>query len=284
MTFYGMDTAQGEDFASRLVERRSTLEGRAEEIATLIGRLDTFWRGLDAESFQQEWESLRSGRVTTTLELFTTLAQEIRAHCEEQDQASEVGGGDGQGSGEDGFDWGDVFRIGDLPGIGSVLPNDWEDALGLGLSSIIGGVSGAYDGLSRFLSNPKTLMSLFMVGGDDLMDAAAGAARSAGTLSKALGVVGGVVSGGFAAWDRWEQDSTDPSLSGLERGARAAVDGVLNGVGGGLGGWGGAAAGAAIGTAIFPGVGTVIGGAVGGIIGGFAGGSAGNALADWLLG
>lgn len=278
MSFYGMDTAQGEDFATLLTDRRATLEGSTERLAATVAQIDTFWRGLDAESFRMEWEGLRNGQITTTLELFTRFFEELRSHCEQQDSASQANDSDG------GFDWGEVFRGGEVPGWGSLLPGSWQDAVSLGVGGIIDGLGGAYAGLSSYLTNPRTWATMAILGGDDVANAARAAGQSAGTWSRALGVVGGVVSGGFAAWDRWDSDASDPSLSTGERVARAAVDGVATGAGAGLGGWGGAAAGMAIGTAIFPGVGTVIGGAIGGIVGGGLGSTVGGWLADWGLG
>lgn len=273
-----MDTTQGQDFASLLTDRRDDLEESAERISAIVGRIDSFWRGLDAESFRQEWDGLRSGQISSTLDLFTELFEELRKHCDEQDVASEANGSD------DGFDLGDIFRGGDMPGWRDLLPNDWEDVLGLGVAGVLDGLDGAYGALSKYLGDPKMIASLFMVGGDEMADAALAASRSAGALSKVFGAAGAVVSGGFAAWDRWEADAADPSLSTGERAGRAAVDGLANAGGGALGGWGGVAGGAALGTMIFPGVGTVIGGAVGGLVGGLVGGTAGNFLADWALG
>jgi len=154
----------------------------------------------------------------------------------------------------------------------------------MGLSGLLDGIGGAYAGLAGYLMNPRTLATFVVVGGDHLVNTMRGAAGAASNFSKALGPVGAVVTGGFAGWDRWEQDSADPSLSTGERVTRAVVDGGANAVGGGLGAWGGAAAGAAIGTMIFPGVGTVIGGAVGGLLGGLGGSSAANGIVDWILG
>lgn len=273
-----MDTVQGQEFASTLTERRSALEDNTARLSSVVARIDTFWRGQDAESFRTEWEGLRTGQISTTLERFADLAEELRKHVDEQDGASEVTGGDG------GFDLGDIFRGGDMPGWRDMLPNDWEDVVGLGLGGILDGLDGAYGALSKYLGNPKMIASLFMVGGDEMADAAQAASRSAGGLSRVFGAAGAVVSGGFAAWDRWEADASDPSLGTGERMGRATIDGVANAGGGALVGWGGAALGASLGTMIFPGVGTVIGGAIGGIAGGLAGGTAGNFLADWALG
>ena len=109
--------------------------------------------------------------------------------------------------------------------------------------------------------------------------------------AKYLGPLGDVLTFGFAANDRWNEDAGDPSLSDTERGVRAVADGGAN-LGGALAGAavgakGGAIAGAAIGS-IFPGAGTaiggVVGGAVGGIVGGIAGGGLADAAVDWFLG
>ncbi|EWS79568.1 WXG100 family type VII secretion target [Brachybacterium phenoliresistens] len=282
MTFYGMDTAQGEDFASLLASRRETLAASMDDLSTRVEGIGAAWVGPDHDAFLEQWRALRSGPIDQAISRLMDLARDIADQAQDQDIASAADGWDALGErlrdifrfDDDGLSWRDF-----LPG-----PNDGEDWLGLGLSGILDGLGGALTGFTKYVMNPRTLATLFTAGGDDLMNAFRGAAGSASRLSRVLGPVGAVVTGGFAGWDRWEQDASDPSLSTGERVTRAVIDGGANAAGGGLGAWGGAAGGAAIGTMICPGVGTVIGGAVGGIIGGLAGSSAGNAIADFFLG
>lgn len=278
--FYGMDTAQGEDFAQLMAQRREDLAGRTEQLGSTIRSLGSAWIGPDADSFRDRWDALQNGPIDNALEQLMELARALSAEAQEQDVTSAA---DALSAFAEKFD--DLFRLGDFS-LRNLLPNpnDWEDWVGMGLSGLVDGVSGAYSGLAKFLTSPRTLATFMLVGGDDLVNSMRGAAGAASKFSKALGPVGAVVTSGFAAWDRWEQDSADPSLSTGERIGRAAVDGGANALGGGLGAWGGAAGGAALGTMICPGVGTVIGGAVGGILGGLGGSSAANGIVDWVLG
>lgn len=278
--FYGMDTAQGEDFAQLMAQRREDLSGRADELGGMIRSLGSAWIGPDADAFRDRWDALHHGPIENALGQLMELARALSADAQEQDVVSAA---DALSAVAEKFD--DLFRFGDFS-LRELLPNpnDWEDWAGMGLSGLVDGISGAYSGLASFLTNPRTLATFMVAGGDDLANAMRGAAGAASNFSKALGPIGAVVTGGFAAWDRWEQDSADPSLSTGERVTRTAVDGGANALGGGLGAWGGAAGGAAIGTMLFPGVGTVIGGAVGGILGGLGGSSAANGIVDWILG
>ena len=89
---------------------------------------------------------------------------------------------------------------------------------------------------------------------------------------------------GFAAWDQWQEDASDPNLTTTDRVGRAAGNAAWSGGVAATGAWAGGEvgmeAGAMIGTFICPGVGTVIGGAVGGIVGAVAGGAAGAWVAE----
>lgn len=278
--FYGMDTAQGEEFAQLMGERRGTLAGRADELDGLIRGIADAWVGPDADAFRDRWDALHRGPFEDALDLLMELARTLSADAQEQDAASSAS------------DFGaffefleDIFR-GDGFSWRNFLPNpnDWEDWVGMGLSGLLDGLEVGLKTLSRVLSDPRMLATVLMLGGDDLMNAVKGAAGSAKAFSKVLGPIGTAVTAGFAGWDRWEQDSSDPSLSTGERWTRAIIDGGANAAGGGLGAWGGGALGAAIGTAICPGVGTVIGGAVGAALGGLGGSSVANGIVDWVLG
>ena len=104
----------------------------------------------------------------------------------------------------------------------------------------------------------------------------AGARNWWGTAGKVSGYGGTALTAGFAAWNQWQADADDPSLSDAERGARAGTVGVSTAAGAWAGAEAGAWAGGAIGTAICPGVGTAIGGVAGGLVGGAVGGFVGS--------
>lgn len=275
-----MDTAQGEEFATLMTNRRDQIASRSEDLASLIGGLDAIWQGSDARSFADRWGSVRAGTIETAIEKLTKLAGDVFENAEAQDVASAADALDAVGE-----MFSDIFRGGDFD-LRNMFPNpnDVEDWIGMGASAIFDGLGGALGGITKWANMPKTLATAMVAGGDDMVGAVRGMGAAASRVSKVLGPVGAVVTGGFAAWDRWEQDSQDPSLSTGEKVLRAGADGVANAGGGALGAWGGAAGGAAIGTMICPGVGTVIGGAIGGIAGGLAGSSAANGLVDWALG
>lgn len=275
-----MDTAQAEGFADLMARRREDIGSRVEDLTGQVRALDTMWIGPDADGFRERWDALCAGPVQQVLDSLLARARDLYEEAQEQDAASTAGmlGAIGE--------WlEDIFRGGDFSW-SSLLPNpnDWEDWLGTGIAAVLDGVGGAMTGLATYFTNPRTVATLFLAGGDDLLDAGRGIAGAASKVSRFLGPVGAVLTAGFAGWDRWEQDASDPSLSTGERITRAVVDGGANAGGAALGAWGGAAGGAAIGTLICPGVGTVIGGAIGGIVGGLAGGSAANGIVDWVLG
>lgn len=91
----------------------------------------------------------------------------------------------------------------------------------------------------------------------------------------------GLVAVDFAvsAYEQWEKDSHNPSLSEGKKVARATTTGAGAAVGGALGAKAGAAIGASIGVAGGP-IGVAVGGVVGGVIGGAAGSYAGKKIAD----
>lgn len=95
---------------------------------------------------------------------------------------------------------------------------------------------------------------------------------------------GSVATAGFAGWNQWQADADDPSLSDVERGARATTVGLSAAGGAWAGAQGGAWVGGAIGTAICPGLGTAIGGVAGGLIGGAVGGFAGSEFGEAIMG
>ncbi|GAA1136605.1 hypothetical protein [Nocardioides aquiterrae] len=112
----------------------------------------------------------------------------------------------------------------------------------------------------------------------------AGARNWWGTAGKVSGYGGTALTAGFAAWNQWQADADDPSLSDAERGARAGTVGVSTAAGAWAGAEAGAWAGGAIGTAICPGVGTAIGGVAGGLVGGAVGGFVGSEVGQATMG
>ena len=102
------------------------------------------------------------------------------------------------------------------------------------------------------------------------------------TIGKWAGRAGVVVSFGVSAYDQWQSDADDPSLSTAERVGRAGAVGATTAAGGWAGAWAGAQVGGMIGTAVGGPVGTVVGGAIGGIIGGVIGSGVGQAAGQWI--
>lgn len=100
-----------------------------------------------------------------------------------------------------------------------------------------------------------------------------------GKFGSALSIVGGVVTGGVAGYDQWQQDSNDSNMRTADKAGRAGFVGLTVGASA----MGGAALGATLGSAI-PGVGTVVGGIAGGIIGGVAGSAVGQKIGDTFKG
>jgi uncharacterized protein YukE len=109
---------------------------------------------------------------------------------------------------------------------------------------------------------------------------AADARNAWGKAGRLLGHLGTGVTAGVSAWDQWQADADDPTMSDAEKGGRAGTMAATTAGGAWAGATLGGQGGAALGTAIFPGVGTVIGGAVGGLAGGAVGGFLGSEFGD----
>lgn len=278
MTFYGMDTAQGEDFAQLLAERRGTLEERAGQLDGVIQGIDGFWRGADAEAFRGDWNRVRGQQIAQALERLMELARELAEHAEEQDQAS-----------ADGLIGQMLDQLGDI----FPLDGEWENPLAAfgdwrnWMTGAMGAVGNAADEMLKF----GNLAKVFARGGEDAIVPWLKSAYGLKSAGKVLGPVGNVLTGVFAGVERWNQDAGDPSISDGERVVRTGVDAGANVAGAAAGAWaggkGGALAGAAIGS-IFPGPGTAIGGVVGGVVGaiggGIIGGGVADSIVDWALG
>lgn len=275
MTFYGMDTEQGESFAQVLADRKVAIEDRAAQLDGVIQGVDAFWRGQDAESFRDQWGQINATQIRAALERLFELARELSDHAQEQDVAS------AEGIGRIGEMLSDIFRFdGALENPFSAF-GDWRNWL----TSAMGAVTVAGDEML------KHAWRIFALGGEDAIVPWLRTAYGLKAAGKWLGPVGNALTGIFAGVDRWNEDAGDPSLSTGERAARAGIDGGANVAGAAAGAWagakGGAAAGALIGS-IFPGPGTAIGGVVGGIVGAIGGGIIGGGIADaaidWILG
>lgn len=284
MTFYGMDTAQAEAFAETLAERRNHLDEMSSRLDSAVRGLSSAWQGPDYEQFRDEWDATAGASFSALLEALMRFARDLHEQAEDQNLASATSGLGTVAAWLDDIG-GDIFQGGGFS-LRNMFPNpnDIEDWVGMGLSAALDGIGGAYNYLAVALSRVAPFATAIA---DDVARTGSvfnKAIMQASSYSRILGGVGAVVTAGFAGWDRWEQDASDPSLSTGERITRSVIDGAANAGGGALGAWGGGAAGAAIGTAIFPGVGTVIGGAIGAAVGGGLGSAAANGIADWLLG
>lgn len=273
VSFYGMDTEQGESFAQLLAERRGTIEERAAQLDGVIQGIDSFWRGTDAENFRGEWSRTHGSVISQAVERLWGMARELSDHAQEQDVCS------AEGVGKVGEMLADIFPLGGplknpLAGFG-----DWTSYIPFG------GPGAAAKEMY------KRAGEIFAHGGEDAIVPWLRNAYKLRSASRLLGPLGSAATGVFAAADRWAEDAGDPSLSTGERVTRAVVDGGANVAGGAAGAWAGAKGGAALGAAvgsIFPGPGTAIGGVIGGVVGGVAGGIAGSGFAnsaiDWILG
>lgn len=271
-----MDTEQGEQFAQLMADRRTVIEDRAGQLDGVIQGIDSFWRGSDAERFRDEWVRLHGAEIRAAVERIMELARELAEHAEEQDVAS-----------ADGFFGKLIENLKDIFPFDGPLENPFE-----AFGDWRNWMTGFMDAVGRAGDEMiNQAWRIFAHGGEDAIVPWLRNAYALKGAAKYLGPAGDILTGIFAGVDRWNEDAGDPSLSGVERGARAALDGGVNAAGAAAGAWagakGGAAAGAAIGS-IFPGPGTAIGGVVGGVVGAIGGGIIGGGVADaaidWILG
>src|SRR5690606_3458220 len=134
MGFFGMDTEQGEAFAQLIGDRKSQIEERAEQLDGVVGRIDSIWRGPDAESFRVDWEQLRSTQIRDAVERLWDLARELSDHAQEQDITS------AEGFGVLGEMLGDIFPLGgglENPLLAFTDPRNWLTGL-MGVPGDIG--------------------------------------------------------------------------------------------------------------------------------------------------
>lgn len=273
-----MDTAQAEEFASVLNQRRDEAGEKVAQIDAKMSSLDAIWQGADAESFRARWNSVHGHDVQRLLDLLLELSREVQEQAQQQDVASAAGAGESVGERADDFAPRDGIEWSDVPGY--FVPTGWQGGIGVA-NSLAGGAQSLYQSVGEMADD--AVLGTRILYGDDAAAAMSQGAQRASAISRGLGIAGGAVTVGMSAYDRWQEDASDPSLSDGERVARAGADAGANLLGGVAGAKAGLAAGAAIGS-IFPGPGTVIGGAVGAAVGGFLGGSAGDAVIDWVLG
>ncbi|HEX7353155.1 WXG100 family type VII secretion target [Brachybacterium sp.] len=282
-SFYGMDTAQVEDFAQRVGDRSASLDDLASSLQSLIDAIvGSQWIGSDADAFGDRFRSETLPRFRDAVDQLRRRQDALDGDVEEQESASSVEGGGILG---------DIFG-----GIGEAL--DGVGDLFGGAVDFLGEVwSGFVDNLIPNVGN------LGGVGVTVTGDIAGQILKSGGrALSSAVPLVGDAFTGVLAGVERWNQDSDLPFA---ERLGRSVLDGGVNALGsfvggtagsalgvavGGLfGGGGGAAAGAPTGPgAILTGLGggTIGGGIgflVGDAVGSYVGGAAGDAVIDAIL-
>lgn len=282
-SFYGMDTAQVEDFAQRVGDRSGSLDDLASSLQSLIDAIvGSQWIGPDADAFGGRFRSEALPRFQAAIDQLRRRQDALGGDVEEQESAS---------SAEDGGILGDIFG---------------------GLGEVLGGLGDLFGGAIDFLGEvwhgfvDNLIPNLGNVGGMGVTaagDIAGQILKSGGrALSSAVPFVGDAFTGVLAGVERWNQDGDLPFG---ERLGRSLLDGGVNALGsfvggtagsalgvavGGLfGGGGGAAAGAPTGPgAILTGLGggTIGGGIgflVGDAVGSYVGGAAGDAVIDAIL-
>lgn len=94
-SLWGMSSEQVREHAADVQRAVAMLGTRWDELADVVRRRETFWRGPDADRFSEEWT--RVGDLHgAALERLRWSGEELGRHAEEQDQAS-AAGGDGAG-------------------------------------------------------------------------------------------------------------------------------------------------------------------------------------------
>jgi uncharacterized protein YukE len=87
--FHGADTGQLQDFAQRLAESSGRTSELLDEATTAV--LSAPWEGADAERFRQEFFGSVTHGWRQLIDRLHLSEDEIRAHADEQDQASDAG-------------------------------------------------------------------------------------------------------------------------------------------------------------------------------------------------
>ena len=287
--FWGMDTAQGDDFGTLLGRARTTTEQRFGDLQSVVsGIVGTQWVGPDADAFSERYAQEVTAGVDAAVARMQTLLTELTQHIQEQETAS--GAGDASG---------------DIVLTSTVLPTqtpppapETEERPGFWQRW----VEGFLDNLTpSWMGGATTLTSVVHNLPGYLLE----------NVPRFVPILGDVYTGLLAGAERFGEESHLPLGERLQR---AALDGVLTGggsfiggtagtligafggvlAGGGSVGLAGAAAGAAVGgVGAIPGalagagtgaiVGGVLGGIAGDLIGGYVGSAAGAGLADAIL-
>lgn len=266
--FQGMDTAQVDDFGAQLDRGMVTLSDTADTLRALIAStIGTGWIGSDAEGFQDGFEQRCAPVVVSAVDRMRGFLDEISGHVEEQDIASEASA------------------------VGGIDPAALTNSLS-GFFGWVGDATG--DSWSFGEWGAKILENLNPLSGPagaiTIRSAMHGLGELGGaTFPKWFPVLGDIYTGGFAALERWHQDSGRTDLDLGQKIGRALFDGAMTGGGSFLGRVSmmglGAAVGAAIG--VETGFGAFLTGAAGAVVLGFVGSLGGAAflggLADSIL-
>lgn len=284
--FWGMDTAQVEDFGTTLGRNRTTVEQTFTDLRAVVDAVvGTQWVGADAQQFGERYRQQVVPEVDSTLERMQDLAAELTRHIEEQDDASgaENAGPGGANSDFPGAD-GTGSATADRPGFWQrwgtgILENLKPSWLG-GTTTL---VSAVHSLPGYMLENSPRFFPLI---GDAFTGVMAGVERFEAESDRPF-------------WERLGRAATDGALTGAGSfvgSTLGAAGGAFVGVlaGGGTVGAAGTAAGAAVGgVGAIPGaiagagtgaiVGGVTGGVVGDLVGGYVGTAVGAGLADAIL-
>jgi hypothetical protein len=147
--FWGADTDQLEQHATAMHTAAQRLVELQEQLSSLVMD-EAIWRGSDADSFRERWQSdalQASERVAGDID---TKADEIEGHASEQDGASGEGGIGGAVGGVAGGALGGGIGA----GLGSALGGAAGEAVvglgGGGIGEILGGPAGGLEGGPAF--------------------------------------------------------------------------------------------------------------------------------------
>ena len=146
--FWGADTDQLEQHATAMHTAAQRLVELQEQLSSLVMD-EAIWRGSDADSFRERWQSdalQASERVAGDID---TKADEVQGHASEQDGASGEGGIGGALGAAGGAIGGGIGA-----GLGSALGGAAGEAVvglgGGGIGEILGGPAGGLDGGPAF--------------------------------------------------------------------------------------------------------------------------------------
>lgn len=146
--FWGADTDQLEQHATAMHTAAQRLVELQEQLSSLVMD-EAIWRGSDADSFRERWQSdalQASERVAGDID---TKADEVQGHASEQDGASGEGGIGGALGAAGGAIGGGIGA-----GLGSALGGAAGEAVvglgGGGIGEILGGPAGGLEGGPAF--------------------------------------------------------------------------------------------------------------------------------------